>query len=169
MTMQSQPQPQPRSQPRSIRLYLLLGILIPVGLLVSVNTLSLYSQALAAINTAYDRTLLASSKSIGELLDVTGYDQDATLRVAVPYAALEAFEADNQSRLFYRVSSLDGALVSGYSELAFWRGQISPKPAYAALVDFYDDVFEGTPVRVAVLMQPASCLTHCGGKPCCWQ
>ena len=156
MTMQSQPQPQPRSQPRSIRLYLLLGILIPVGLLVSVNTLSLYTQALAAINTAYDRTLLASSKSIGELLDVTGYDQDATLRVAVPYAALEAFEADNQSRLFYRVSSLDGALVSGYSELAFWRGQISPKPAYAALVDFYDDVFEGTPVRVAVLMQPVA-------------
>ena len=143
-------------KPRSIRLYLLLGILIPVGLLVSINTLSLYSQALAAINTAYDRTLLASSKSIGELLDVTGYDQDAALRVAVPYAALEAFEADNQSRLFYRVSTLNGALVSGYAGLPFWRGQIGAKPAYAALVDFYDDVFEGEPVRVAVLMQPVA-------------
>ena len=141
---------------RSLRLYLLLGILLPVGLLVSINTVSLYSQALNAINTAYDRTLLASTKSIGEQLDVTGYDAQATLRVTVPYAALEAFEADNQSRLFYRVSGLDGALVFGYAELPFWRGQIPANPAYAALVDFYDDRFEGTPVRVAVLMQPVS-------------
>jgi len=139
---------------RSLRRYLLLGILIPLGLLVSINTVSLYSQALGAINTAYDRTLLASAKSIGEQLDVTGYDAASTLRVTVPYAALEAFEADNQSRLVYRVSSLNGALVSGYNELPFWRGQISAKPAYAALVDFYDDSFEDTPVRVGVLLQP---------------
>ncbi len=141
---------------RSLRFHLLLGILLPVGLLVSINTVSLYGQALDAINTAYDRTLLASTKSIGEQLDVTGFDAQSTLRVTVPYAALEAFEADNQSRLFYRVSSLNGTLVSGYAELPFWRGQISAKPAYAALVDFYDDVFEGTPVRVAVLMQPVA-------------
>ena len=141
---------------RSLRFYLLMGILLPVGLLISVNTVSLYRQALSAINTAYDRTLLASSKSIGELLDVAGYDAEATLRVTLPYAALEAFEADNQSRLFYRVSSLSGTLVSGYAELPFWRGQISAKPAYAALVNFYDDTFEGTPVRVAVLMQPVA-------------
>ena len=143
-------------QRRSLRRNLLLGILLPVGLLVSINTVSLYGQALEAINTAYDRTLLASTKSIGEQLDVTGYDAQATLRVTVPYAALEAFEADNQSRLFYRVSSLSGTLISGYAELPFWRGQISAKPAYAALVDFYDDTFEGTPVRVAVLMQPVA-------------
>ena len=135
---------------------MLLGILLPVGLLIGINTISLYGEALRAINTAYDRTLLASTKSIGEQLDVTGYDALATLRVTVPYAALEAFEADNQSRLFYRVSSLSGALVSGYAELPFWRGQISAKPAYAALVDFYDDTFESTPVRVAVLMQPVA-------------
>ncbi len=141
-------------QRKSLRRYLLLGILIPVGLLVSINTVSLYSQALAAINTAYDRTLLASAKSIGEQLDVTGYDAQSSLRVTVPYAALEAFEADNQSRLVYRVSSLNGTLVSGYGQLPFWRGQINAKPAYAALVDFYDDSFEGTPVRVAVLLQP---------------
>ena len=141
---------------QSLRRFLLLGILLPVGLLIGVNTVSLYSEALAAINTAYDRTLLASTKSIGEQLDVTGYDEQATLRVTVPYAALEAFEADNQSRLFYRVSSLRGGLVSGYAQLPFWSGQISAKPAYAALVDFYDDTFEGTPVRVAVLMQPVS-------------
>ncbi|MEC5214618.1 two-component system sensor histidine kinase TctE [Polaromonas sp. CG_9.5] len=140
----------------SLRRYLLLGILVPVGLLVVVNTVGLYQQALSAVNTAYDRSLLASAKSIGEQLDVIGYDAQSELRVAVPYAALEAFEADNQSRLFYRVSSLNGEMVSGFAQLPFWRGRIPMKPPYAALVDFYDDVFEGDAVRVGVLLQPVS-------------
>ena len=141
-------------RPRSLRFYLLLGILAPVFVLISVNTISLYNQALAAINTAYDRTLLASTKSIGEQLDVTGYDRQSSLRVTLPYAALEAFEADNQSRMFYRVSNLNGDLVSGFEQLPFWRGTIGNKPPYAALVDFYDDTFDGDAVRVAVLLQP---------------
>ena len=140
----------------SLRRYLLLGILLPVGLLIIINTLSLYSQALDAVNTAYDRTLLASAKSIGEELDVTGYDDLSQLRVTVPYAALEAFEADNQSRLFYRVSSLSGEMVSGYAQLPFWRGTIPAKPPYSALVDFYDDRYADDAVRVAVLLQPVA-------------
>ena len=140
----------------SLGRYLLLGILLPVGLLVTVNTVGLYRQALDAVNTAYDRTLLASAKSIGEQLDVTGYDEFSELRVTVPYAALEAFEADNQSRLYYRVSSLNGEMVSGFAQLPFWRGRIQAKPPYAALVDFYDDVYQGDEVRVAVLLQPVA-------------
>ena len=140
----------------SLRSYLLVGILLPVGLMVIMNTVGLYSQALGAVNTAYDRTLLASAKSIGEQLDVTGYDEFSELRVTVPYAALEAFEADNQSRLFYRVSSLNGEMVSGFAQLPFWRGHIPLKPPYAALVDFYDDVFNDDAVRVAVLLQPVA-------------
>ena len=42
----------------------------------------------------------------------------------VPYSALEAFEADNRSRMFYRVSSLGGEMVSGFAELPFWRGKL---------------------------------------------
>ncbi|TAG35651.1 MAG: sensor histidine kinase [Polaromonas sp.] len=140
----------------SLRRYLLLGILIPVCVLVVVNTVSLYNQTFSALNTAYDRTLLASAKSIGEQLDVTGYDEQSELRVTVPYAALEAFEADNQSRLFYRVSSLNGEMISGFAQLPFWRGSIPAKPPYDALVDFYDDAFRGADVRVAVLLQPVA-------------
>jgi hypothetical protein len=39
------------SKRRSLRFYLLLGILLPVGLQVSNNTVSLHSQALNAVNT----------------------------------------------------------------------------------------------------------------------
>ena len=107
----------------SLRRYLLLGILVPVVVLVVLNSVSLYTQALRAVNTAYDRTLLASAKVIGEQLDVEGYDEQALLRATVPYSALEAFEVDNRSRLFYRVSSLQGEMVSGFAGLPFWRGE----------------------------------------------
>jgi len=146
----------PAPRPLSLRRYLLLGILLPVGAFVLVNTWSLYRQALSAANTAYDRTLLASAKSISEQLDVQGFDDAARLSARVPYSALEAFEADNQSRIFYRVSSLAGELVSGYPALPAWRGQVPAKPAYAALVDFYDDRYQGEPVRVAALLQPVT-------------
>ncbi|MGH6625060.1 MAG: sensor histidine kinase [Burkholderiaceae bacterium] len=140
----------------SLRRYLLLGILLPVGLFVVINTVSLHRQTLGAVNIAYDRTLLASAKSIGEQLDVSGYDEQSELRATVPYSALEAFEADNQSRLFYRVSSLNGEMVSGFAELPFWRGRLPDRSTYAALVDFYDDRFRDDEVRVAVLLQPVA-------------
>ena len=146
----------------SLRRTLLLGILVPVVVLIAVNSVSLYAQALAAVNTAYDRTLLASAKVIGEQLDVAGYDDGAQLRATVPYSALEAFEADNRSRMFYRVSSLRGDMVSGYAALPFWRGQLPQRPPYAALVDFYDGQFQGDAVRVAVLLQPVASPTGRG-------
>lgn len=138
----------------SLRARLLMGILGPIAVFIVINSVSLYRQSLAAATTAYDRTLLASAKTIGEQLDVEGYDEAATLRAIVPYSALEAFEADNQSRMYYRVSALDGQLVSGFEELPFWRGKLPNRPPYAALVDFYDAEFRAMPVRVAVLLQP---------------
>lgn len=143
-----------RTRALSLRRYLLAGILLPVGLFVLVNAVGLYRGTLEAVNTAYDRTLLASAKSIGEQLDVTGFDDQAVVRATVPYSALETFEADTRSRLYYRVSSQRGDVISGFDELPFWRGTIPDRGAYAALVDFYDDVFRGEPVRVAVLLQP---------------
>ncbi|MDA8521338.1 sensor histidine kinase [Acidovorax sp. NCPPB 4044] len=141
---------------RSLRRQLLAGILVPVALFIAYNTANLYSETLSALHTAYDRTLLASAKTISEQIDVTGYDDAAQLRATVPYSALEAFEADNQSRMFYRVSNMHGEMVSGFAELPIWRGRIPARPPYAALVDFYDDEFRGRPVRVAVLLQPVA-------------
>ncbi len=149
------PLPTP-ARPRSLRRTLLAGILLPVIALLAVNGITLYQRALAAANTAYDRSLLASAKVIGEQLDVTGYDREARLLATVPYSALEAFEADNRSQFFYRVSNLQGELVSGYADLPFWRGQLPAQPPYAALVDFYDERFAGEDVRVAVLLQPVA-------------
>ncbi len=140
----------------SLRRYLLLGILLPVGLFIVVDTISLYRQALGAVNTAYDRTLLASAKSIGEHIVASGEGEAATLSATVPYAALEPFEADNRSRMVYRISDIQGTLIDGFTDLPTWQGTLPERGPYAALVDFYDDVYRGDPVRVAVLLQPVA-------------
>ncbi|MDD2919909.1 sensor histidine kinase [Rhodoferax sp.] len=140
----------------SLRSYLMLGILLPVVLFILVDSVVIYRQALAAVNTAYDRTLLASAKAIGEHIQADGEAESATLHALVPYAALEVFEADNRSRMIYRISDTRGALIDGYEDLALWRGQLPALGPYAALVDFYDDVYRGDAVRVAVLLQPVA-------------
>jgi two-component system, OmpR family, sensor histidine kinase TctE len=145
-----------RRWPLSLRGQLLAGILLPMLALVAINAFSLYRQALAAADTAYDRTLLASAKSIGELLEVTGEGQQARLQANVLYAALEPFEADVRSRMFYKVTGFEGEMASGFADLPPWRGQLPARGPYAALVDFYNDEFRGQPVRVAVLLQPVA-------------
>lgn len=148
--------------PVSLRTYLLAGILLPVACFIAVNAMTLYGKTLQAVNTAYDRTLLASAKSIGEQLDVHGFDDRAQLRATVPYSALESFEADTQTRLYYRVSDLQGRLVSGFEDLPVWHGRIPDQPPYAALVDFYNTTFREHRVRVAVLLQPVASPTGRG-------
>lgn len=141
----------------SLRQQLLLGIGVPVLLLLLVNAYTLYHQALAAANTAYDRTLLASAKSIGELLDVAGEPGQPQLRATLTYAALEAFEADNRSRIFFKVTGFAGEMASGFADLPPPRTTASTDPnPYAALVQFYDEAYRGEPVRMAVLLQPVA-------------
>lgn len=148
--------------PSSLRARLLVGILVPVFALLAFNTASLYRQALAAADTAYDRTLLASAKSIGELLEVVEADGVARVRGNVAYAALEAFEADNRSRMYYRVRGFGGEMVSGFDDLPPPRVESPERNVYAALVQFYDDRYREVPVRMAVLLQPVAGLAGQG-------
>ena len=140
----------------SLRARLLAAILLPVIAVTAVGAAALYRQALQAADTAYDRTLLASAKSIGERLDIAVRDGVATLVAPIPYSALEAFEADNRSRMVFRVSGFDGATVAGYDDLPDWHGSIPAQGAYAALVEFHDAEYRGDPVRMAVLLQPVA-------------
>jgi two-component system sensor histidine kinase TctE len=141
---------------RSLRAQLLLGILVPVLAVVVGGAAVLYRQALQAADTAYDRTLLASAKAIGEELEVGG-DPGAPRLAATPsYGALEAFEADNRSRIFFKVSGFAGEMVSGFADLPPPRPVGQERNVYAALVHFYDDVYRGEPVRMAVLLQPVA-------------
>jgi two-component system sensor histidine kinase TctE len=146
----------------SLRSTLLLGILLPVFGFVLVNTVVLYRQALVAADTAYDRTLLASAKSLSEQLSLEGHGEQARVRSTLQYSALEAFEADNRSRIFYRVRGFSGEMVSGFDDLPPPRKPLPEQYIYAALVHFYDDEYRGMPVRMAVLLQPVASSTSQG-------
>jgi two-component system sensor histidine kinase TctE len=161
MPASTEPTPQARKigqRPRmpSLRSSLMLGILLPLFAFVIINTVVLYQQALAAADTAYDRTLLATAKSLGEQLRVSSAGQELRVESTLLYSALEAFEADNRSRLFFRVSGFGGELVSGFEDLPAPRSRLPEQSIYAALVHFYDDEYRGAPVRMAVLKQPVS-------------
>jgi two-component system sensor histidine kinase TctE len=140
----------------SLRRFLLLGILGPVLAFVLLNAIALYRQALEAADTAYDRTLLASAKAIGEELEVGGEPGAARLAANFSYSALEAFEADNRSRIFYKVSGFSGEMVSGFEDLPPARPAGAERNVYAALVHFYDERYRDQPVRMAVLLQPVA-------------
>ena len=141
MTVDHSPSP-------SLRRRLLLGILLPVLVFVLINSVALYRQALQAADTAYDRTLLASAKAIGELLEVAAVDGRPRLQSTLLYSALEAFEADNRSRLYFKVTGFDGEMVSGFDDLPPPRPAVPAPTVYAALVHFYDDTMRGEPVRM---------------------
>ncbi|WKB52825.1 sensor histidine kinase [Eleftheria terrae] len=142
----------PLRPPQSLRRYLLAWIVAPIALFVVFDTVSLYRRALASIHLAYDRSLLASARSIGELLRLEG----GALKVEVPYAALEIFEASNNARMYYRIDGFKGEFLSGFEDLPRYRGRIPQQTAYPALVDFYDADFRGQTVRMAALLQPVA-------------
>ncbi len=148
--------PTKTTRPLSLRRTLLLGILLPVSAFLLINTLVLYRQALAAADTAYDRTLLATAKSLGEQLRVVGPANQLQVQASLQYSALEAFEVDNRSRLYYRVNDFHGERISGFEDLPAPRAKLPEQRIYAALVHFYDDQFRGVPVRMAVLLQPVA-------------
>jgi two-component system sensor histidine kinase TctE len=144
-----------RTTAGSLRRYLLAGIVIPITLFVLVDTIGSYRSALAAIHTAYDRSLLASARYIGELLRTEGDE----LKVDLPYAALEIFDAANEGRMYYRISGLKGEFLSGYEDLPPYTRTPPQRSTYAALVDFYDTEFRGERVRMAALYQPVASQT----------
>jgi two-component system, OmpR family, sensor histidine kinase TctE len=150
------PRAAPHQGTASLRRTLLLGILIPVFIFVLINTIVLYRQALEAADTAYDRTLLATAKSLGEQLQVVGSGDKVRVQASLLYSALEAFEADNRSRIFYRVSGFAGEMVSGFEDLPAARRELPDQHIYAALVGFYEDEYRDAPVRMAVLLQPVA-------------
>ena len=136
----------------SLRHYLLAWIVGPIALFVVFDTVTLYRSALASINVAYDRSLLASARSIGELLTL----KDGQLQVDLPYTALEIFAVGNSGRMVYRIDGFDGEFVSGYADLPRYAGTIPQRSAYQALVDFVDAEYQGEPVRMAALYQPVA-------------
>jgi two-component system, OmpR family, sensor histidine kinase TctE len=134
----------------SLRGQLLRWLLVPLVVLVALNAVSLYRDALDAADIAYDRSLLASTRALAERVSV----RDGKVAVDVPYVALDSFETDTLGRIYYKVTGLSGETVSGYDDLPPVPANVPRSELYPALVRFYHADYNGEPVRIAALLQP---------------
>ncbi|HSW14922.1 MAG TPA: sensor histidine kinase, partial [Solimonas sp.] len=106
-------------------------------------------RALVALNSAYDRSLLGSARMIGDLLEV----RNNRLVSIVPYTVIEFYEADNRSRLLYRIKGFRGEHVAGYADFPEDPAGVPAKATYPITVSFFDADYQGEPLRVASLYQ----------------
>lgn len=134
----------------SLRNQLLRWLLVPLVVLVALNTFSLYRDAMDAADMAYDRSLLASTRALAERVAM----RDGQVVADVPYVALDSFETDTLGRIYYRVGGLKGETVSGYDDLPRVPADVPRSELYPALVRFYHATYNGEPVRIAALLQP---------------
>jgi two-component system sensor histidine kinase TctE len=134
----------------SLRNQLLRWLLAPLVLLVAVNAMSLYRDALDTADIAYDRSLLASTRALAERVAIKG----GKVVADVPYVALDSFETDTLGRIYYKVSGLKGETISGYDDLPPVPAKVPRSELYPALVRFYHADYNGEQVRIAALLQP---------------
>lgn len=134
----------------SLRGQLLRWLLIPLGILVAIDAVSVYRNALEAADVAYDRSLLASTRALAERVSIV----NGKVVADVPYVALDSFETDTLGRIYYKVTGINGDFVSGYDDLPPLPPDIRRSEAYPALVYFYHARYRGEPVRIAALYQP---------------
>jgi two-component system sensor histidine kinase TctE len=134
----------------SLRGQLLRWLLVPLLLLVALDAVSVYRNALDAADVAYDRSLLASTRALAERVSV----EDGKVVADVPYVALDSFETDTLGRIYYKVTGIKGETVSGYADLPPVPANVPRSEAYPALVRFYHANYNGQPVRIAALLQP---------------
>lgn len=134
----------------SLRNQLLRWLIVPLVVLVALNAISLYRDALEAADIAYDRSLLSSTRALAERVSV----HDGKVVANVPYVALDSFETDTLGRIYYKVSGLHGETISGYDDLPPVPKNVPRSELYPALVRFYHADYNGEPVRIAALLQP---------------
>lgn len=130
----------------SLRLQLTLWLLLPLLGLLALDAWLTDRRAMAAAHHAFDRTLAASLKSMREGISL----RDGRVEVEVPYLALEVFDAEAGSRIYYQIRDDHGATITGYEGLP-----MPPEPVRSLYrTQFYDAEYRGEPLRMAAMPLP---------------
>lgn len=129
----------------SLRARLLLWLLVPLGVAALLNIWFAYREARETATTVQDRLLLGSARTMAQHV----YYDDGLLEVVIPPAALELFQSADQDRVYYRITSVGGALLSGYAELPPPPSVVRPEESL-----FFSSVVRDQAVRVVAYAQP---------------
>ncbi|WP_321799936.1 sensor histidine kinase [Caballeronia sp. J97] len=115
----------------SLRARLLLWLLVPLVLFVLVTSIASYHSACRIADMTEDAALLASARTIGEV--VVWSDSGPT--VTILPAALEIFESPHRDRVYYKVVLGRDRLIGGTPRLAMPPGNVSQPVHYDAVID----------------------------------
>ncbi|HEX7554007.1 MAG TPA: sensor histidine kinase N-terminal domain-containing protein, partial [Geothrix sp.] len=129
----------------SLRARLLLWLLVPLGASAILNLWFARQEALHTATVVQDRLLLGSARIIAQQIQY----EDGVLEVAIPPAALELFQSSDQDRVYYRIASGKGVLLSGYAELPPPPSALKPEESL-----HFSSVVRNQPVRVVAYAQP---------------
>lgn len=136
----------------SLRWRLLWTLTLLLVVLMLASSLSAYFNGREAADTAYDRTLLASARTIAAGLS----QRDGSLSADVPYVALDTFAYDSAGRIYYQVYDIQRRLISGYEHLPAPPPGTPRTDDYPALARFYNAEYHGQNVRVVSLLKAVS-------------
>jgi two-component system sensor histidine kinase TctE len=128
----------------TLRRQLLTWVSLPILVLWSVSAYIDYGVAKRFVNTAYDRTLLESALDIGRQIKVLR----GRIYIDLPEVAVQMLRSRERGQLYYLVTGPDREYISGEPDLT------PPPLSLPEQVRYYDDVYRGLPVRVAVAQFP---------------
>jgi two-component system sensor histidine kinase TctE len=124
----------------------LLALLLPaLALLSAVGWWFTRSDAVAASNAAYDRSLLGAIKA----LELNVSTASGGLAVELPYRLFEFFELTASGSVHFRIASADGLVEIGSPDLPQ-----PPQPLRTGEPQFYDASYFGEPLRLGALKRP---------------
>jgi len=129
----------------SLRARLLLWLLVPLGALALMNLALARREARRTADMVQDRLLLGSARIIAQQI----HFEDGLLDVAIPPAALELFQSGAQDRVYYRIASPQGVLLSGYAELPAPPTELRPEESV-----YFPAAVRDEAVRVVAYAQP---------------
>jgi two-component system sensor histidine kinase TctE len=129
----------------SLRSQLLSWLLAPLALVAALDVWATYRLARDTATIVQERMLLGAARVIGEQIHL----EEDVVQVVIPPAALELFVSPAHDRVFYRVSGSDGALLSGYYDMA-----LPPRMPLAEEAVFFDTTQRGRPVHAVGFAQP---------------
>lgn len=129
----------------SLRRQLLAWVLLPLICAVAVDTWLTYQSSVDTASVVQDRLLLGSARMIAEQISF----EDGSFQHQIPPAALELFQSEESDRIFYRVTTGGGQLLSGYTDLPVPTLNFSADSPY-----FFGTTMRGEAVRVVAFFQP---------------
>ncbi len=129
---------------RTLRRQLLVWLAAPLIVLWSISTMVDYDIANRFVNLAYDRALLETALDIGRQVRVL----NNRIYVDLPEVAIKMLQSRESGRAYYLVTGPGNEFITGDPDLP------PPPDPLPERLDYYDDEYQGKPVRIVALQLP---------------